>query len=80
MTLEGGVVVDLRRGGGLTDDDWWLNIYVMLSRARRLENILLLGFSQQVEDLLQRGPPASLVKTIRTLEIKAADTLKRYRL
>ena len=36
-------MVDLRRGGGLTDDDWWLNIYVMLSRARRLENILLLG-------------------------------------
>ena len=79
LTLEGGVVIDLRRGGGVLDDDWWLNIYVMLSRARRLENILLLGFSQQVEDLLRRGPPASLVDRIKKLELKAADTLKRYR-
>ena len=29
LTLHGGVVVDLRRAGGLGDDDWWLAIYVM---------------------------------------------------
>ena len=80
LTLEGGVVIDLRRGGGVLDDDWWLNMYVMLSRARRLENILVLGFLQQVEDLLRRGPLASLVDRIKKLEFKAADTLKRYRL
>ena len=30
LTLDGGVLVDLRRAGGLDDDDWWLAIYVML--------------------------------------------------
>ena len=43
LTLEGGVVMDLRRAGGLEDDDWWLAIYVMISRARKLENIILLS-------------------------------------
>ena len=43
LTLEGGVVMDLRRTGGLEDDDWWLAIYVMISRARKLENVILLG-------------------------------------
>ena len=57
LTLEGGVVVDLRRAGGLDDDDWWLAIYVMLSRARKLKNMILLGFTAQVEELLRRGPP-----------------------
>ena len=31
LTLRGGMAVDLRRDGGLADDDWWLAIYVMLS-------------------------------------------------
>ena len=30
LTLDGGVLVDLRRAGGLEDDDWWLAMYVML--------------------------------------------------
>ena len=60
LTLEHGVVVDLRRAGGLQDDDWWLAIYVMLSRARKLKNLMLLGFSDQVEELLRRGPPERL--------------------
>ena len=55
LTLHGGVVVDLRRAGGLGDDDWWLAIYVMLSRARQLTNLILVGFTEQVEDLLRMG-------------------------
>ena len=31
LTLDGGVLVDLRRAGGLEDDDWWLAIYVTLT-------------------------------------------------
>ena len=27
-TLDGGVLVDLRRAGGLDDADWWLAIYM----------------------------------------------------
>ena len=56
LTLDGGVLVDLRRAGGLEDDDWWLAMYVMLTRARKHENLILLGFTEQVEELLRRGP------------------------
>ena len=72
LTLEGGVVIDLRRAGGLEDDDWWLAIYVMLSRARKLSNMILLGFTPQVEELLRRGPPANLIQVTERLE-EAAD-------
>ena len=47
LTLDGGVLVDLRRAGGLEDDVWWLAIYVMLTRARKRENLILLGFTEQ---------------------------------
>ena len=78
LTLDGGIVVDLRRGGGLQDDDWWLNIYVMLSRARRLDNLILLGLSQQVEDLLRKGPPERLVEIVKDLKRKAKKTMTAY--
>ncbi len=77
LTLEGGVVVDLRRAGGLHDDDWFLAIYVMLSRAQRLRNMILLGFAPQVEDFLRRGPPKQLRKITAELEARAEDTLAR---
>lgn len=38
LTLDGGVVLDLRRAGGLEDSHWWLAVYVMLTRGRKLEN------------------------------------------
>ena len=78
LTLDGGVIVDLRRGGGLQDEDWWLNIYVMLSRARRLDNIILLGFSKQVEDLLKKGPPQRLHDIMGQLRKKAVKTMSAY--
>ena len=71
------VMVDLRRAGGLEDDDWWLAIYVMLTRARKLENLILLGMTDQVEDLLRRGPPAYLRELTDKLEAKGAATLER---
>ena len=75
LTLHSGIIIDLRREGGLQDEDWWLNIYVMLSRARRLENIILLGFATQVEDLLKKGPPPRLVQIMALLRKKAAKTM-----
>ena len=78
LTLDGGVLVDLRRAGGLEDDDWWLAIYVMLTRARKLENLILLGMTDQVEeDLLRRGPPAYPRELTDKLEAKGASTLER---
>ena len=78
LTLHGGVVVDLRRAGGLSDDDWWLAIYVMLSRARQLSNLILVGFTEQVEELLRRGPPTRLIWVSEMLEQRAQITLARY--
>ena len=78
LTLDGGVVVDLRRAGGLHDDDWWLTIYVMLSRARKLTNLILVGFTEQVEELLRRGPPTRLIEVTEMLEARAQYTLARY--
>ena len=75
LTLDGGVIIDLRRGSGLQDEDWWFNIYVMLSRARRLENIILLGFTPQVKELLKRGPPPRLLQIMRQLRDKAKKTM-----
>ncbi len=40
------------------NDDWWLDLYVMLSRATRLEDLLLMR-APPASFLLQ-GPPASL--------------------
>ena len=78
LTLNGGVVVDLRRAGGMQDDDCWLAIYVMLSRARKLANLILVGFTEQVEDLLRRGPPSRLIWVTELLEQRAQTTLARY--
>ena len=77
LTLEGGVLVDLRRAGGLQDDDWFLAIYVMLSRARRLKNLILLGFTEQVEELLRRGSPTKLMEITASLEARAEATFAR---
>ena len=33
--------------GGLGNDKLWLAIYVMLSRARQLTNLILVGFTEQ---------------------------------
>ena len=57
-----GVLLDCgRREKGAnpkSDDDWWLDLYVMLSRAPRSEDLLLMR-APDVEFLL-RGPPAAL--------------------
>ena len=72
------VVVDLCRAGGLGDDGWWLAIYVMLSRAQELTNLILIGFTEQVEVLLRRGPPAHLISVTEMLEKRAQRTMAQY--
>ena len=79
LTLDGGVVLDLRRAGELEDSDWWLDIYVMLTRGRKLEHLILLGFTDQVEELLRRVPPPYLRQLTDKLEAKAALTFERLR-
>ena len=76
--MHGGVNVDLRRGGGLTDDDWWPSLYEMLSRVQKLSNMLLIGFTEHVEELLRRGPPSRLIAVTDELKQRAQMTLPYY--
>ena len=61
-TFDQGVLIDCaRRGGGqypMHDDDWWLHLYVMLSRATSLDDILLVRPPEA--SFLLRGPPTNL--------------------
>ena len=65
-TMADGVIIDCGRPDGgshpLHDDDWWLDLYVMLSRATRLEDLLLM----RAPDLkfFAWGPPKTLQKQL----------------
>ena len=48
----------------MDEEDWWLHLYVMLSRTTTLDDLLLLR-APGVEFLL-RGPPAALRERLRT--------------
>ena len=60
------VIIDCgRQEGGAhpkEDDDWWLDLYVMLSRATRLGDLLLM----RAPDLsfFAKGPPKTLSKQL----------------
>ena len=66
-TMRQGVIIDCgRHESGSTakdDDDWWLDLYVMLSRATRLEDLLL----ERAPDLsfFLRGPPKLMLRALR---------------
>ena len=65
-TLKGGVIIDCaRRQSGnhqMDDDKWWLHLYVMLSRATSLDDLLLLRAPEP--EFLLRGPPKDLLKAL----------------
>ena len=65
-TMNAGVVIDCGRLESgphpKEEDDWWLDLYVMLSRATRLEDLLLMR--PPSASFLLRGPPASLRKQL----------------
>ena len=74
LTFKKDVIADLRRAGGMTDDIWWLTVYVMLSRARKLENLILVGLTAKIKELFAAGPPAFIRDQIKALQGKAART------
>ena len=74
MTLRMGVVIDCARrtegNNPLNDDKWWLDLYVMLSRATTLKNLLLLR-APEAEFLLQ-GPPKGLQQKLKMFDRRVA--------
>ena len=67
-TMRAGVVIDCgRHYSGSTrkeDGDWWLELYVMLSRATRLDDLLLLRAPPS--SFLLQGPPPDLQKRLQS--------------
>ena len=76
-TLRAGVTVDCARlepqgMQGMKDDIWWFHIYVMLSRATQMEDLLLLR--PPPREFFERGPPPSIVAALRQFEAKTLAT------
>ena len=69
----------------MDDDDWWLHLYVMMSRATRLDDLLLLR-APSVE-FLTHGPPkafrdklAQFDRRVRSCKTKAEQLVKELKL
>ena len=56
---------------------WWANVYVMLSRCRRLDRLLIANAPAHLADLLELGPPAHVLAEMDRLERLEGGTLRR---
>ena len=75
--MHDGVIIDCGRQHGGShpkeDDDWWLDMYVMLSRATKLDDLLLLRAPEL--EFFAKGPP----ETLRTQLAKFASRTEACR-
>ena len=83
QTIRAAVTIDCARNEpqgmrGKGDDEWWLNLYVMFSRATKMEDMLLLRPPPRA--LLERGPPVSVRAALRRFEeverVSIADAIR----
>ena len=77
--MRDGVIIDCGRQEEGThkkeDDDWWRDLYVMLSRATKLEDLLLLRAPDL--DFFAKGPPKTLRKQLAKFARHTEDCRKR---
>ena len=78
QTIRAAVTIDCARiepqaNRATSEDEWWLNLYVMFSRVTRMEDMLLLRPPPRA--LLERGPPASVREALRRFEKTEAETV-----
>ena len=52
------------------EETWWLHLYVMLSRATCMEDMLLLR--PPPREVLQKGPPPSVLKALQKFDERMA--------
>ncbi|CAK9002078.1 Uncharacterized protein (Fragment) [Durusdinium trenchii] len=69
LTLRTGTIVDCARLPELDDDNWWLHLYVMFSRVTSLDDLLLLR--PPPREILERGPPESIVARVAEFQKRA---------
>ena len=76
QTLRKGVTIDCARieeaGRGMKEGDWWLNLYVMFSRATQMQDMLLLR--PPPRSFLEDGPPSSVRAALTQFEATAASS------
>ena len=76
QTLRKGVTIDCARieeaGRGMKEGDWWLNLYVMFSRATQMQDMLLLR--PPPRSFLEDGPPSSVRAALIQFEAKAVSS------
>ena len=56
----------------MKDEEWWLHLYVMFSRATCMDDLLLLR--PPPRSILEAGPPESVRRALERFEAKAADS------
>ena len=59
----------------MSDDNWWLNLYVMFSTVTQMSDLLLLR--PPPREILQRGPPSNVKNQLERFETRMAASIKR---
>ena len=78
QTLRTGVTIDCARiegANGMSDDNWWLNLYVMFSRVTKMSDLLLLR--PPPREILERGPPENVKNQLEIFEKRIAASSKK---
>jgi hypothetical protein len=76
-TFRNKAIFDLGKAQGLCPDAYWLNLYTMLSRPTRLEDMLLINLPDK--EILEEGPPKDLRDTLRRFEREAEELRVRIK-
>ena len=76
LSMDNCVMILDRPGENFRHDDWWLHVYVMLSRVKTAEQLLIYGLPPR--SLFERGPPAYLASGIADIDRRAREKQKAY--
>ena len=71
----GALTAMLTKNFTMSDDEWWLHLYVILSQAKHIGHLLLYGLPPR--HMFERGPPSWLADGLKELEPKLYSTEKR---
>ena len=67
MTAEPGLVAHWILPSRLEHDIKWLICYVILSRVPSLKQLVSIGLSSKIRDIIEGGPPEGMVQCFNTL-------------
>ena len=70
LSMDAAIMM-LTRPGNMSREDWWLHVYVMLSRVRTAEQLLIFGLPSI--ELFEQGPPEFVRVGISLLKQKSLD-------